>query len=338
MIGSALLVGVADYQSVPSLPVAVRNDVQDVAALLLDPDISELKPDDLTMLTDGQATAAAIRAAFDALAQAPIDGAFLFYFSGHGERRELFGLQQSWLLAYDTDLSDLAATALSSNEIAGYLRAITADRQVIMIDACHAGGIAAMKGQVTTLPKGFGEAGAGALAGSGRAILTSSRDDERSIILSGARNSIFTSALLDAMKGKAIDRADGLIGILDVFTFVADSVPAVVDQHPMLHVDALSGNFPIIRRRLASNPYSEGDLDLIVELFVDLYPRGPMHDSLWARAGGNVAQLTLDGTGAAQWHSALTKVRNGGGGLTVAQLLKAAAKDYPNHPALRDIV
>ncbi len=337
-IARALIVGIADYRSVPSLPRAVRHDVADIVTLLSDPAIGGLDRDAITLLADDAATLGGIREAFrDAISAVPADGTFLFYFSGHGERAVVGGKERSWLLPHDAELANLAASALSSDEITGFLNAIEADRQVLIIDACHAGGIGSMKSAAES-PNGFGKSGADELArGAGRVLLTSSRHDELSAILIGDRNSVFTTALLEALNGATHDRGDGMVGVMDVFQYVSSEVPKRVDdQHPVLHAESLETNIPIARRRAEVLRVSYDTNDL-VGIFAGLYPAGPRQDEIWIRAGGNISLLHLSGTGVAQWFSALEKMRLGGGGLTLEQLVRSAAEDYPDNVALNQL-
>jgi len=334
MIGSALIVGVADYHQVsPDLPDAVRHDVSDVANLFCDPEIGELDPSRVTLLLDDRATVGAIRAAFSAAAGDLSSGeTFLFYFSGHGTRGDEKGHEQSWLLPHDADLNHLAATALSSAELVACLNAIPASRQIVLIDACHAGGMGSTKapGQA---PKGFGKSGIEALSqGVGRVLLTSCRPDELSGILNGARNSIFTAALIDALLGAAIDRGDGVVRVLDIFAYVSIEVPKLHDQHPIFHAGDLDGNFPVARRKLALA--APNDTNSLTALFAKLYPAGPREERIWARAGGDVSRLDLSGSGFAQWHAALIKARAGGGGLTLKELYAEALQDFPGNAAI----
>jgi metacaspase-1 len=332
----ALIVGVSRYKSIAGLPGAVRNDVEDVAELLRDPEVGSLLEGNLRILVDEAATADAVRAAFTEIAaEMSADGALLMYFSGHGDRADVGGRERSWLLPHDFLPADLERTALSSDEVVSMLNAVGGKRQVVMIDACHAGGVGSIKGQSSS-PKGIGKGALDDLAqGSGRALLTSSRADEFSAILLGARNSVFTATLLEALGGAAIDRGDGTIGVLDVFHYVADTVPKLVDdQHPVFHAADLENNFAIARRRPVHAP-DPMDVNELTRLFCELYPAGPTQDGIWSRAGGNVSQLLLSGNGLAQWHAALAKAVLGGGGLTLPQLVRAAAGDYPNHAELR---
>jgi hypothetical protein len=331
----ALLVGVARYRAIADLPQAVRNDVEDLSAVLLDPERGGLDAGSVRILLDEAATASAIRMALGQIATAmQADGSLLLYFSGHGDRADDGAKERSWLLPHDFDPSDVAATALSSDEIVASLEVAGGARQVVMIDACHAGGVGSRK-RIGAAPKGIGPAAIGDLAqGAGRALLTSSRADEYSAVLPGARNSVFTGALLEALDGATIDRGDDLIGVLDVFHYVADTVPTRVDgQHPVLHATDLEGNIAMARRRSDSS-LANMDLNVLARLFSDLYPTGPLHDGIWARSGGKVSQLNLSGNGLAQWHAALTRI-SFGGDPTLKRVAAAALEDYPDEPTLR---
>jgi len=68
----------------------------------------------------------------------------------------------------------------------------------------------------------------------------------------------------------------------------------------------------------------------------ELYPKGPEHDQIWARAGGSLGFLSLEGSGKAKWFEALQELKKGGGGseLTIQSLLNTMAQDYPTNGAL----
>ncbi len=69
---------------------------------------------------------------------------------------------------------------------------------------------------------------------------------------------------------------------------------------------------------------------------VELYPRGPTEDGIWHRAGGDISVVDLNAIGKAAWHSALWKLRSGGGGssVTADSLLRAMQEDFPNNSNL----
>lgn len=58
--GHALLIGVANYQQISSLPAAILNDVNDVAATLSSPMYCGYTPANVVTLLDANATRAAV--------------------------------------------------------------------------------------------------------------------------------------------------------------------------------------------------------------------------------------------------------------------------------------
>ena len=68
-----------------------------------------------------------------------------------------------------------------------------------------------------------------------------------------------------------------------------------------------------------------------------LYPTGPTENGIWERAGGDLAAVSLGGTGRSMWWSALRQLDQGGGGtsITMASLIAAMRDDYPNSEVLR---
>jgi metacaspase-1 len=336
----ALLVGVADYAHVPPLPDMVRRDAIDIAAALSASEVSGYNPTAVKLLINERATAAAIR---DELAQAALamsEGeTFLFYFSGHGARVKVGATEQSCLVPYEANLNDLAGTVLLDSELLFLLNTIPAKRQVVMLDACHSGGVGTLKGMVTAPARGFD----GLANGSGRVLFCSSRPDEVSLALSTMENSVFTAVLLDALEGAASDRGDGYIGVFDLFSYISSEVPKLASQRPIFNAEGLEDNFAVARCPISKNttrtpkaiPLSA--TQQIEALLCALYPLGPMNDQIWQRAGGDASRLDISGKGIAQWHAAIRTLTLGGGGLTFESLLKAVAKDYPCNETLAEL-
>lgn len=77
--------------------------------------------------------------------------------------------------------------------------------------------------------------------------MASCRADEESSVVQGARNSVFTAALLAGLQGAAEKDGSGVIKVFDLFEYVADEVPKSVadDQHPIFKADNLEQNFPV---------------------------------------------------------------------------------------------
>lgn len=339
----ALLVGVAGYRNVTPLPQAVHHDVDDIAAVLRDPGVGAYASDAVQVLKDGEATNAGLRQAFAHLAAAlaPQDS-FLLYFSGHGYRDTSQTEQPSYLIAEDSRLDALDSTAIRDDELLGLLRALPSQRQVVILDSCHAGGIGTLKSAGHELLNGVSEKSVARLAeGRGRVVLGSSREDEVSLILKGERNSLFTGSLLRALCGGANDRGDGAIGVFDLFSFVAADVPKHGDQHPVFKADNLEENFAVALKPASSKtvarPTTAAGWSGAAEILAKLYPLGPTQSEIWLRAGGDLSRLSLNGHGVAQWHAALMTVERGGGGVSLPVLLDAALDDFPGNRELRDL-
>src|SRR5690606_19419865 len=163
-------------------------------------------PDQVTLLLDGEATAAAIRRALaDLAARCDGDATVTVYFSGHGGRAPAGQFAGEYILPVDAqvaggDGAGLAASAISSGELTALLQAIPARKLLAILDCCHAGGAGFVKEAGAALPGvagGLSHAGYEALAtGRGRIVFAAARPEEQSYLLPGDRNSLFTKHLL----------------------------------------------------------------------------------------------------------------------------------------------
>lgn len=246
----ALIVGIANYLKVRKLPETVLQDARDVDALLRSPEHCGYLDDHVRLLLDQQATASGLRAGLRWLAEvAEPNDTVLFFFSGHGGRILNGPYAGNYLIPYECDPLDLAGTALSGYEITNLLRKIRAQRLLVLFDCCYAGGTGDTKGiglTRETFKSGLDEPYYERLAhGTGRVIMASSRSDEESLVLPGMSNSLFTHCLLEALRGAARTRGDGLIRVFDVFDYVSEEVPARGPQHPIFKANDLENNFPI---------------------------------------------------------------------------------------------
>ena len=281
----ALLIGIADYQQVNRLPQQVRNDVQDVHATLIDPHLCAYPPENVTLLLDGQATQAAIRQALTGLAaKTNADSTVLLYISSHGAQIATGDWADEYLLPVDTAITSeaqLAATAIASAEFAAALKAIPARKLLVVLDCCHAAGIGVLKDAASAQVKeGLSPAIYQRLAsGQGRAVLASADRDEKSYILPGARNSLFTQHLLAGLRG-GVASEDGLIRLFDLFEYVQPKVttdhPA---QHPVFKAD-LRDNFPVALR-LAGQPKAPAQTadGFVYDAYLSFADREP--DAAW---------------------------------------------------------
>ena len=245
----ALVVGIANYQHINTLPPTILSDAQDIYNLLIGPQHCGYLPANVQLLVDGEAALAAIRQALAKLAQCSNpDATVFFYLSSHGGRLESGSYAGEYLLTVDTLYTSdqsLAETAISGAEFTTALRAIPARKVVVVFDCCHASGIGQPK-EVTApklkpLPESYYEA---LTSGRGRVILASSRSTEFSYVLPDAANSLFTQHLLAGLRG-GTPGPGGVIRIFDLFHYLQPRVTREQpNQHPIFKAE-VEENFPI---------------------------------------------------------------------------------------------
>ena len=348
--GHAVVIGIAKYRNAYPLPDAVRNDARDVAEILTSNTYCGYQPNNVHLLLDEDATLARIRTALNSVAKAsgPSDSVVIF-FSGHGARLGDAPSHQSAVLPVEFDIGTPDTTSLTETEFSATLRRISAQRLLVLIDACHSGGAGSFKGgeQEESLRVGYSEKSLVRLAqGTGRVLLASCRANETSIVFDNARNSVFTSKLLEALRGEGQTSGDGVIRVFEIFNHVVQMVKLAVPgrQHPIFKASDLEDNFPVtLDRGGIKSVFADANSSVMPEvweqlenLMPSLYPLGPMDQEVWARAGGDPSRLHLNDTGRGGWFKALRTLRRGGGGAGIRResLMRVALEDYPHHPAL----
>ncbi len=237
--GYGVVVGVG-----ADLPMTV-NDAQGVARLLRDAGRCAYVPEQVQLLTGNQAHRDAVLGALDTLAQqsqADPDATVVVYFSGHG--LEMPGYH---LMPYGYDVTNLTSTAISGLEFTTKLQAIQAQKLVVLLDCCHAGGIGETKDvsfAKSPVPPALFDT---LKAGSGRVMIASSRRDEVSWAFKKDSYSAFTAALLQALAGYGAFEQDGYARVLDVALWVGRKVPERTRdrQHPIIKVSNLENNFAL---------------------------------------------------------------------------------------------
>lgn len=81
----ALVVGIANYRHVRSLPTTVLRDARDVAGLLARPDVGGYPAQNVQLLLEGDATLAGVRRALVELSEnTDVESTVFIYFTGHG--------------------------------------------------------------------------------------------------------------------------------------------------------------------------------------------------------------------------------------------------------------
>lgn len=237
---SALSIGIGAYTELPKL-TCPPNDAKDFATVVH----SGAMPSEIKLLTNSEATKKSVLKELAWLADSsrPTDTAILF-FSGHGGRLNT----QASLFPVDTQTRDLEKTCLTNRELTDALRAIKSSRLVAFLDTCHSGAVGDIEDETSVTESKLRAIG----EGNGRFILSSSTPDAPALESSSMRNSIFTTYLLEALRGE-VAQADGRIWASDVFSFVAHRMLRNHSQE--IYQKAVGQNFVILTHdRPSSGP------------------------------------------------------------------------------------
>ena len=228
----AVIVGISSYgdEAVPALRFAHR-DAEALSAFLLSEGagLGGYDPEKVVLLTNEQATFRNIRTALRGfLTSATEDDQIVFYFAGHGVR-DPARPDEYYLLTHDTELDNLAGTALPMSDLEQALGNLRYRDLVLIADACHSGEM----GVQVAFRDAFGyndindifrerfrESRGGEVvftAGEGRDL---SQEGERW----GGGHGVFTYYLLKGLEGEADVNGDGIVELGEVLEYVRDQV------------------------------------------------------------------------------------------------------------------
>jgi len=213
-----LTVGISRYTHLRKL-AAAAGDAKDVAAVIR----SGAIPSTVKELIDKKATKSAILKELSWLAKtAGPQDTVIIHLSGHGGRYSETS-EQAYFCPVESSSRYPARSGLSSKELTTALRAIRSERLVVLIDACHAGGIGQARDNAGPLAELTSRDVEDLVKGEGRMIMAASRPDESAWEVPEMRNGLFTNYLLAALRG-AVARADGSIWANDVFSYVTRNI------------------------------------------------------------------------------------------------------------------
>jgi uncharacterized caspase-like protein len=252
--GYALLIGVGRTANPKwSLPVTVR-DVRAIQAILTNRSLCAYPNDaqHIKLLHDSEATRSAILAGLawlKAQAQSDSEATIIVYYSGHGgSSNELY-----YLLPHDTDPKNIHDSALAATEFTQPLREIRAKRLLVMLDCCHAEGMATAKGvklgrqfKPQAVPKSVADK---LKTGEGRAVFSSSRGAQLSWICPDDSLSIYTYHLLEAFQGAGNKPGDREVRLSNLMNHLGATVPTSAQkfygEEQVPFFDTATEDFPV---------------------------------------------------------------------------------------------
>lgn len=229
--GHACVIGVGG-----DLP-STATDAKGLAKILRDPERCAYPEEQVHLLTEANATRSNILHVLDTLANATNDeSTILIYFSGHGHQL-LKPFKSYFLMPYGYNTEDLGDTAISGGEFVDLLREIPAQKLLVLLDCCHAGGLSDLSDFQATKAPLPPEAQRMFAKGGGRIMLGSSHLEELSY--AGEPYSAFTYALMKGLCGQGAAKQDGYIRATDLAMYASRVVPMLTGdkQHPVLDIE-----------------------------------------------------------------------------------------------------
>ena len=257
--GYALLIGVGESQySKLSLPVTVK-DTQAIYGVLTDHNLCGYPPEQIRVLNNNEATRDGILQSLSwlkAKVESYREATAIIYYSVHGwfDKSD----NSYYLLQHDAKPTKLAASALSAEVFTNAIREIEAERLLVVIDSCHAAGMATSKDADAELMDEFDGFERVAFSkgliedlkrGKGRVVFTSSEGHQESWILKDQSLSIYTFHFLEALQGAGNQAGDRLVLVSNLMNYLGKSVPETTlqlydrDQTP--HFDFDTDDFAI---------------------------------------------------------------------------------------------
>jgi hypothetical protein len=252
--GYALLIGV-DENKVANLALPiVKKDVAKLKAVINHPDRCGYSEDNVRLLDGPKATRANILDGLDWL-KAKLDAdksknqtAFIYY-SGHGHREPT---GESYLVPYDFRYP-VGLGALPAKDFAAGINDIKPQRLLVVLDCCHSEGMEVKdvaKPGIAAVALAPETPGLEKLAqGDGRAVLSSSRGNQKSWVRNDGQMSVFTFHLVEALTGHTGRSSQPEVLVTEVMDYIARAVPATARsqfgayQEPAFHFSGAA--FPI---------------------------------------------------------------------------------------------
>ncbi|MCW5978047.1 MAG: tetratricopeptide repeat protein [Bryobacteraceae bacterium] len=231
----ALLVGVSKYRSeqVPPLRFA-HQDAEVFEQFLKSPRGGSIPPENITVLTNEAATTAAIRNAFETFlkVRAGPNDTVILLLAGHGVAEPERG---AFLVTYDSDPQDLAATALPMADVNKLVREDLANvgRVMAYVDACRSATIGTIASRTNSLNSSVErlQEAEGELF-----LFTASRAKEVSFEGEqfGGGHGAFSYFLLSGLSGEADRNQDQTVDLNELIEYVRAKVAeGTMDrQHP----------------------------------------------------------------------------------------------------------
>ena len=190
------------------------------------------KDADISYLENENATVENVRAAVDLFLDHARENDLVFLFVASHGTQDPFDPTNLYLVLHDSKVTNMSRTALNMSELRTlFTTRLRARRMVILIDACHSGGVESAPAiSARQLERNenntFNVYAEKLFSGEGRALLTSSDVNEISQEGKqwGGGHGVFTWAILEGLSGVADVNRDHVVTTGELFDFVSNKV------------------------------------------------------------------------------------------------------------------
>ena len=271
----ALLIGVGGYD----IPVTV-DDAKDLGKLLKDSQKAAYRKENVKILVNEHANKFNVLSSLENIIEKvknEDDATVIVYYSGHGGIVKNGSSNEYYLMTHGADSLDRENTMVSGSEFSDLINKINAKKLLVMLDCCHASGMINDKPLLKLKSPDLGMVNSNVEllkrlnTGGGKVFITSCDDDEQSVILPGAKNSLFTAVVLEALAGYASD-GDPYVRMIDLLYHVLREVPRRVKdykhvQRPIVNkVKDLSSDYILCRSSEVTKTFGGINKELLAEL------------------------------------------------------------------------
>ncbi|MDH4207038.1 MAG: caspase family protein [Desulfobacteraceae bacterium] len=231
----AVIIGVSRYSDTRIQSLRYANaDAEYFYNWLISSTGGEYSPNNIKLLLDKEATSKNIKdALFNWLRQAIEKDVVIIIFAGHGSPDSPDTPENLYLLPYDTQYDNIAATGFPMWDVETAIkRFIKAKRIIVIADACHSGGVGQSFDVARRSTRGIGVNPIStrleqlSKAGKGVAVISASGDKQTSQEGSqwGGGHGVFTYYLMEALKGNADYNQDNKVSLGELIPYLSEQV------------------------------------------------------------------------------------------------------------------
>ncbi|MDO5980907.1 S8 family serine peptidase [Flavivirga spongiicola] len=230
----ALLIGVGGHD----IPVTV-DDAKVLGELLKNSQKAAYKKENVKVLVNEEANRLNVLSSLEDIVEkveAEDDATVIIYYSGHGGKIQNESSNDYYLLTHGANSLDRENTMVNGKEFSNLINKINAKKMLVMLDCCHASGmiderpLLKLKSSDNDMVNSNVELLKRLKTGEGKVFITSCDDDEQSVILPEAKNSLFTEVVLEALEGYA-SNGEPYVSMIDLLYHVLREVPKRVEEY-----------------------------------------------------------------------------------------------------------